>query len=239
MSLSKSRNTRKQDATVSIQQISDSDHEVATELRRRPSQERSRKRYDAILNAAKTLIAQKGSAQLKIQDIANLAGVTPASIYQYFPSKNAITLALAQHTFDHAFQSLNDSLPKAETLDQACLMLQALIETHYQIYLNDPAMIDIWVSISADKTLQDLDLEDSRRQAKVIFESIKHFFEPDLWSKLYQVSFLLSHMVGSAIRMALQVPAEEGRGLMDSFKSLLNPASLQSMLNNPSITATF
>lgn len=208
----------------------------STELRRRPTQERSRKRYDAILNAAKELIAEKGSAQLKIQDIATLAKVTPASIYQYFPSKNAITQALAQHTFDHAFDSLTDTLPKAETLEQACLMLQALIESHYQIYLNDPAMLDIWVSISADKSLQDLDLADSRRQAEVIFESIKSFFEPVLWSKLYQVSFLLSHMVGSAIRMSLQVPADEGRGLMDSFKSLLNPASLHSMLtNHPSV----
>ena len=209
---------------------------LGAELRRRPAQERSRKRYDAILNAAKELIAEKGSAQLKIQDIATLAKVTPASIYQYFPSKNAITLALAQHTFDHAFDSLTDNLPKAETLEQACLMLQALIENHYQIYLNDPAMLDIWVSISADKSLQDLDLGDSRRQAEVIFESIKSFFEPGLWNKLYQVSFLLSHMVGSAIRMSLQVPVEEGRGLMDSFKSLLNPASLHSMLaNHPSV----
>lgn len=211
---------------------------LSTELRRRPTQERSRKRYDAILQAAKELIAEKGSAQLKIQDIASLAKVTPASIYQYFPSKNAITLALALHTFDQAFESLSDSLPKAETLEQACLMLQDLIESHYQIYLNDPAMLDIWVSISADKSLHDLDLEDSRRQAKVIFESIKAFFEPVLWEKLYQVSFLLSHMVGSAIRMSLQVTTEEGRGLMDSFKSLLNPASLQSMLSHQPLSST-
>lgn len=199
-------------------------------LRRRPAQERSRNRYDAILNAAKELIVEKGSAQLKIHEIASLAKVTPASIYQYFPSKNAITLALAKHTFDHAFDSLVDSLPKAASLDEACIILQGMIEKHYQIYLNDPAMLDIWVSITADKSLQDLDLEDSRRQAALIFECIKLFFEPHYWNKLEQVSFLLSHMVGSAIRMALQVSNEEGRGLMDSFKSLLNPASLKSML---------
>ncbi len=200
------------------------------ETRRRPAQERSRKRYDAILNAAKSLIAKKGSAQLKIHEIAELAQVTPASIYQYFPSKNAITLALAQHTFDHAFASLTDNLPKAESLEHACLMLQNLIEEHYQIYLNDPALLDIWVSISADKTLQDLDLEDSRRQATLIYNSIKSFFPENQWEKLHQISFLLSHMVGSAIRMALQVSQEEGRGLMDSFKCLLNPSSLNSML---------
>jgi AcrR family transcriptional regulator len=200
------------------------------EQRRRPTQERSKKRYDAILTAAKELIGEKGSAQLKIQEIAVKANVTPASIYQYFPSKNAITLALAQHTFDHAFDSLELTLPKVESLEQACLVLRELIEAHYQVYLNDPAMLDIWVSISADKSLQDLDLQDSRRQADLIFNSIKAFFKESLWDKLYQVSFLLSHMVGSAIRMALQVPEKEGRGLMESFKGLLNPASIHSML---------
>lgn len=198
--------------------------------RRRPTQERSKKRYDSILNAAKELIGEKGSAQLKIQEIAEKANVTPASIYQYFPSKNAITLALAQHTFDHAFDSLELNLPHIANLEEACFVLQELIESHYQVYLHDPAMLDIWVSISADKSLQDLDLEDSRRQADLIFSSIKAFFDPVLWDKLYQVSFLLSHMVGSAIRMALQVPESEGRGLMESFKGLLNPASIHSML---------
>ncbi len=204
--------------------------QLSCDTRRRPSQARSKKRYDAILSAAKTLISEKGSAQLKIQEIASLAGVTPASIYQYFTSKNAITLALAQHTFDHAFDSLQVALPNAESLDEACVVLQDMIESYYQVYLNDPAMLDIWVSISADKSLQDLDLQDSRRQANLIFESIKIFFDKQSWSKLYEVSFLLSHMVGSSVRMALQVPPQEGRGLMDSFKSLLNPASIKSML---------
>lgn len=198
--------------------------------RRRPTQERSKKRYDAILNAAKELIGDKGSAQLKIQEIAAKANVKPASIYQYFPSKNAIILSLAQYTFDNAFDTVELNLPKAESLEQACGILQEMIESYYQIYLNDPAMLDIWVSISADKSLQDLDLEDSRRQAELIFSYINVFFDESEWKKLHQVSFLLSHMVGSAVRMALQISGSEGRGLMNSFKGLLNPASIKSML---------
>lgn len=202
----------------------------AASFRRLPSQERSKKRYDAILAAAKQLISEKGSLQLKIQDIAKIAGVTPASIYQYFPSKNSITYALAQHTFDHAFDSLEQNLPKASTLEQACFMLQEMIEMHYEIYKKDPALIDIWVSVSADKSMQDLDLQDSRRQAELIFSCIKSFFHKDQWNHLFQVSFLLSHLVGSAVRMALQVGEIEGRGLIDSFKALLNPSSIKSML---------
>ena len=49
------------------------------ESRRQPSQARSKKRVDAILKASKQLISEKGSAKLKIHDIAERAEVTPAS----------------------------------------------------------------------------------------------------------------------------------------------------------------
>jgi AcrR family transcriptional regulator len=200
------------------------------EHRRRPTQARSKKRVDAILSAAKCLISEKGSAQLKIHDIAERAEVTPASIYQYFPSKNAITMALAQDTFDKAFSSLSDNLPTSTTKFDACVVLQSLVEEYYQAYMNDPAMLDIWVSVSADKSMQDLDIQDSRRQAELIFECIKQFYDQVLWDRLLQVSFLLSHMAGSAVRMALSVGPSEGRDLIDSFKRLINPASIDSML---------
>ena len=203
---------------------------ISKEHRRRPTQARSIKRVDAILSAAKSLISEKGSAQLKIHEISARAGVTPASIYQYFPSKNAITLALAQDTFDNAFASLSDSLPATSSKLEACSVLQGMIEQYYQVYLNDPAMLDIWVSVSADKSMQALDIEDSRRHAELIFSCIKKYYEEALWPKLSQVGFLLSHMAGSAVRMALSVGDSEGRLLIDSFKSLINPASIDSML---------
>ncbi len=198
--------------------------------RRRPSQARSKKRVDAILKAAKAIIAEKGSAQLKIHEIAERAGVTPASIYQYFPSKNAITLALAQDALDQSFSSLSQALPETRSKVEACAVLQGVIERYYQEYLNDPAMLDIWVSVSADKSLQDLDIEDSRRVTGLIVDCIKHYYDVQYWQKLQQVGFLLSYMAGSAVRMALSVSEEEGRTLIDSFKSLINPAALDSMI---------
>lgn len=201
-----------------------------TDNRRQPTQERSKKRVDAILAAAKSLIAEKGSAQLKIHEIAERANVTPASIYQYFPSKNAITLAIAQHAFDSTYFFLEDNLPSMTTKKDACQVLQAIVEQHYQAYLNDPAMLDVWVSVSADKSIQNLDIDDSRRHSKLIFKCIKQFYDEKYWEELNRISFLLSHMAGSAVRMAFVVGKEEGRALIDSFKNMINPEAVDSML---------
>lgn len=202
------------------------------EPRRRPAQERSKKRVDAILNAAKQLITEKGCARLKIHEIATRAGVTPASIYQYFPNKNAITLALAEMTFGKTYDTLAENLPSMSDKQEMYQVLRDLVEQYYQAYLNDPAMRDVWVSISADKSMQSFDLQDSRRTAGLIYQCMKQFYPNERWEHVSNTSFLLAHLAGSAVRMALSVSPEEGRALMDAFLRLIDPVALEATLLN-------
>lgn len=202
--------------------------------RRTPAQERSRKRVEAILKAAKSLISEKGSAQLKIHEIAERAGVTPASIYQYFPSKNAITHALAEQLFEGMHALMVDRLPKTVSEEQAYDVIRELVEALYQVYLDDPALYDVWVSISADKSIHDMDVQDSRRTAGLVYECLKPYHDEGHWEQLSQVSFLLAHLAGAAVRMAMTLDPHEGRAVVDSFKSLLNPAFVNTMLENQS-----
>lgn len=202
--------------------------------RRQPRQQRSKKRVDAILQAAKSLIAEKGSAQLKIHDIARRAEVTPASIYQYFPSKNAITHALAESTFNRMHEHMLDELPAVHTREEAFQTLQGLVEKYYQLYLDDPALYDVWVCISADKSVHDMDIQDSRRTSELIYECLRPFYPEQAWVQLVQVGFLLAHLSGAAVRMAVSIGEEEGRLMVDSFKSMISPAFIESLLSSGS-----
>jgi AcrR family transcriptional regulator len=64
------------------------------EPKKRPRQQRSRATVDYILKAAENLIAQDGGERLNTNRIAERAGVAVASLYQYFPNKEAIVSAL-------------------------------------------------------------------------------------------------------------------------------------------------
>jgi len=64
---------------------------------RAPVQARSQQRVEQILDASKALILEHGCAGLKMSDIATTAGISIASIYQYYPNKQAIIAALATH----------------------------------------------------------------------------------------------------------------------------------------------
>jgi AcrR family transcriptional regulator len=61
-----------------------------TRPRRAARQERSQATVDAILEAATRLFAEGGLDRVNTNHIAELAGVSIGSLYQYFPSKEAI-----------------------------------------------------------------------------------------------------------------------------------------------------
>ena len=61
---------------------------------RKPQQERSRETVDSILAAATHVLVRKGYARTTTNEIAETAGVSVGSLYQYFPSKDAIAVEL-------------------------------------------------------------------------------------------------------------------------------------------------
>ena len=62
--------------------------------RKRPRQERSRFTVEAILEAAADILVRDGYEKLTTNRIADRAGVNVASLYQYFPGKEAIVAEL-------------------------------------------------------------------------------------------------------------------------------------------------
>jgi AcrR family transcriptional regulator len=63
---------------------------------RKPAQQRSRLRFEALLDAANTLLAKNETTDVGLYDIAAAAGVPPASVYHLFPTKEAAFVALAE-----------------------------------------------------------------------------------------------------------------------------------------------
>jgi AcrR family transcriptional regulator len=64
--------------------------------RRRPRQARSRATWEAILEAASQILERRGPAALTTNAVAERAGVSIGTLYQYFADKRAILVAAAQ-----------------------------------------------------------------------------------------------------------------------------------------------
>lgn len=70
---------------------------TCTTPRKLPQQDRSKVTVDAILTATAHILTQEGYDRTTTNRIAELAGVSIGSLYQYFPSKEALVTALAEH----------------------------------------------------------------------------------------------------------------------------------------------
>ncbi|WP_293905933.1 TetR/AcrR family transcriptional regulator [Phenylobacterium sp.] len=64
------------------------------DLRKRPSQQRSARTMDVVLEAAAQVLEAGGLGAFNTNAVAARAGVSIGSIYQYFPGKDAVMAAL-------------------------------------------------------------------------------------------------------------------------------------------------
>jgi AcrR family transcriptional regulator len=67
-----------------------------TAVRKRPRQERSEATVDAILEGASRLFVEEGYEAATTNKIAASAGISVGSLYQYFPSKDAIAVEIVR-----------------------------------------------------------------------------------------------------------------------------------------------
>ncbi len=105
-----------------------------TNPRKIPLQERSQFTVDAILQAAAYILTKAGWDGFTTNAVAQRAGVNIASLYQYFPNKEAIVVELQRRHVKEARTKLREALPtiaKHRTLRETLtLMVQAGVAEH-------------------------------------------------------------------------------------------------------------
>jgi AcrR family transcriptional regulator len=102
--------------------------------RKMPGQARSQETVSVILEASARILESDGLRGLNTNAIATKAGVSIGSLYQYFPNKDAIVLALIG-SFEKAF---HDTVVKAvrdgkgkELKPRLRLVVRSLVSAHY------------------------------------------------------------------------------------------------------------
>src|SRR5688572_17990879 len=85
-----------------------------TTRRKRPTQARASVTVDAILVASARTFRDRGFERASVNAIAELAGVSIGSLYQYFPSKEALLIALAERHTEQALATLDAAFAEVE-----------------------------------------------------------------------------------------------------------------------------
>ncbi|WP_394823091.1 TetR/AcrR family transcriptional regulator [Pendulispora albinea] len=78
-----------------------------------PRQARSQRTYDDIVEAGARLLLKSGYEALTTNHVAEEAGVGIASVYEYFPNKQAIVAAVVTHVVSEMVGEFRESLAEA------------------------------------------------------------------------------------------------------------------------------
>lgn len=101
--------------------------------RKSPRQARSQATVTAILDAAARVLVERGYAATNTNVVAELAGVSVGSLYQYFPNKDALIAALHERHAREMNQVVERSLADSEGLGfeaALSLLLEGIVEAH-------------------------------------------------------------------------------------------------------------
>jgi AcrR family transcriptional regulator len=104
-----------------------------TPPRKKPRQERSRATVEVILEAAAHVLVSSGYEAATTKEIAERAGVSIGSLYQYFPSKEALVALLVERLYQRVLRVLADNLVahSAADLEKGVReMVGALVEAY-------------------------------------------------------------------------------------------------------------
>jgi AcrR family transcriptional regulator len=108
---------------------------------RRPQQTRSKATVDAIIEAAFIAVAERGTAATTTRHVAELAGVSVGSLYEYFANKEALFNALGQRFVDETVAMLKPlqqklvRLPIDEAVYTLLMEFGELLRRNDELYL--------------------------------------------------------------------------------------------------------
>lgn len=196
--------------------------EARNDLVRMPKQSRSQQRVDMILSAARKIIGERGSTNLSIADIASEAGITPGSIYQYFPNRSAVLAALAEQYLNELGERIAvvlDESPKdfASTVEK----LDELIEVFFQMNMKDPVMRDILLGLATDKSLREMNRQDSEEKVRMFCAAFAPVLTAEQQREFPLTALLIVEFVEAVVRSSLDLPALEARRMIDRLKVML------------------
>lgn len=195
---------------------------TATAPRRKPKQERSRERIDAILSTTMRLIGEKGIDAVTMKEVGMQAGGPIATVYHYFPNKSAILAMLYERFSEISRARLTAIIADIGGKDDVIVAADRLLDDYHSRVAGDPAIQDLQNAIQADKALKNLDIAETRRQASLFCEHVVPLIEPERREAFARIVILVFQLAGAVVRLALTQNEAEGRRTIEDYRSIIH-----------------
>jgi AcrR family transcriptional regulator len=182
-----------------------------TTPRKKPRQERSVATVDAILDATARVLCTTGYDRASTNRIALAAGVSVGSLYQYFPSKEALVAALAARHMAAMTALVKSKLAEASAAPMAAAV-RTIITAMFEAHAVDPRLHKVLIEevprVGRLENLQGLE-----REVEVLVEALLEDRRSELrrTTNVQTMALLLVTVVEAATHAAVLAELEPSR----------------------------
>lgn len=189
-------------------------------IRNAPVQSRSRARLQEILGAAEKIIAERGTDQLKMNDVATEANVPIGAVYNFFPNRTALIAHLLKQHLDtmcsiEAVVNMTRG-PWKTPAEFAQIMVDSITAIHFFVRRNK-VFREIWSGALAYREIREIDLQDSKVNAADFSKQLRRL-DKDIDEEALQAKALaIVHLLGSCMRMASMLDRQSADQIVKSY----------------------
>jgi AcrR family transcriptional regulator len=193
-----------------------------THLRKVPTQDRSRRRLEAILDAAARLFADTGFEGTTIDAIAAEADTSVGSVYQFFPNKLAIFRGIAERSHDRvrtAYTALVGVDPRSRDIGE---LIDAVVDGFFALQRADASFRAVWTNTQLYGELEADDLVLERELVTATGEVIAAH-APEIPARRRDIiARVMVQTVSAGLFLVLRDPElEDARALISELKRML------------------
>jgi AcrR family transcriptional regulator len=185
----------------------------ALSLRREPQRPRGKQRVHALLDTAAAVIVERGYADATMTEIAQRAGTSIGTIYQYFPHKAALAFALRQRYGEELGQRWSEFLAKSADLNTDELVIQ-LIELMVLFARDFPAYL-LLLNVTAGYKRDHRARTELRQQMSFVLQRRAPHLAADA---AYTVANVVVEILKSFHRLMVNASAAERESLEREFR---------------------
>src|SRR5512136_2677879 len=155
---------------------------IRTAPRKAPSQQRSRATVDAIVDATARVLVRDGYDALSTNKVAQEAGVSVGSLYQYFPGKEALVAAVMERHASRMQENIAERMrnaPPAATAEEAEQRLHRVLVEQvprigalrrlHELFGNYERLVEAWLEENAER----IEVTDAKMAAFVLVAAVE------------------------------------------------------------------
>ncbi|QPH53275.1 TetR/AcrR family transcriptional regulator [Pontivivens ytuae] len=176
---------------------------------REPVQARSRARVAAILEAARTLIVEKNTTEVKITEVAQRASIPVGSLYQFFPSRSALVYRLCELEMMPIDAALADGLSRVGTLDDLAAGVEKQMRNGLATVRARPCLIVLLNCAGTDPAIRAANFRNTNANAERLAKRLKTLVRhPSRAPAVEALALLICHLWSDVIRLCLMLEDE-------------------------------